>query len=112
MSELVIDLTTLDAVHATIAAHPVVVIRCWGPGCFPCTRYAPEFARAADRLSASSVATFYCAAVNVHEVPDFAMALGMRSIPTTLVYRGGQLVAQFSGYHSADDVVARVLAVA
>ncbi len=110
MSELVIDLTTLDAVHATIAAHPVVVIRCWGPGCFPCTRYAPEFARAAERLAISSVAPFYCAAVNVHEVPDFALATGIRSIPTTLIYRAGALVGQFSGYQGAADVVARVLA--
>ena len=46
--------------------------------------------------------------VNVDESPDLAAKFGIMSIPALLLFKGGELAAQKSGYMGKDEVLAYV----
>jgi thioredoxin 2 len=82
---------TFDA-HVSKTDVPVVV-DFWAPWCAPCHAMAPHFAAAAQRLEPR----FRFAKVNTDEEPDLSQRFAIRSIPTLIVFRGGQPVARQSG---------------
>jgi len=70
-----------------------LVLDVWAPWCGPCKSMAPQFAAAAKLLA--SEARF--AKLNSDEAPELSARLGIRSIPTLIVYRQGREVARQSG---------------
>lgn len=93
MSSLVqmLDEAGFDAA-VTAAATPVVV-DFWAPWCGPCRMMAPVFEAAAGQLGER--ARFL--KVNTDEAPALARRLGVRSIPTLMLFRGGREVKRVSG---------------
>jgi len=70
-----------------------VVIDVWAPWCGPCQAMAPHFAEAAKRLEPN----WRFAKLNSDDEPQIASRLGIRSIPTLIVYHQGREVARQSG---------------
>jgi len=70
-----------------------VVVDVWAPWCGPCRTMAPQFAAAANAMKTE--ARF--AKLNSDEAQELAGRLGIRSIPTLIVYRQGREVARQSG---------------
>jgi thioredoxin 2 len=70
-----------------------VVVDVWAPWCGPCKTMAPQFAAASNAMMTQ--ARF--AKLNSDEAQDIAGRLGIRSIPTLIVYRGGHEIARQSG---------------
>lgn len=70
-----------------------LVVDVWAPWCGPCKTMAPQFAAAARSMATE--ARF--AKLNSDEAPELASRLGIRSIPTLIVYRQGREVARQSG---------------
>ena len=70
-----------------------LVVDVWAPWCGPCRTMAPQFAAAAQAMATE--ARF--AKLNSDEVPELASRLGIRSIPTLIVFRQGHEVARQSG---------------
>ncbi len=69
-----------------------LVVDVWAPWCGPCKTMAPQFAVAAQSMATE--ARF--AKLNSDEAPELASRLGIRSIPTLIVYRQGREVARQS----------------
>jgi len=65
-----------------ITADNTVIIDFWAPWCGPCRGFAPVFEQAADQ---HPDVTF--AKVNTDVEQELAGALGIRSIPTLMVFR-------------------------
>ena len=65
-----------------------VVVDVWAPWCGPCRAMAPEFEKAAQSLEPR--ARFI--KLNSDKEQHIASRLGIRSIPTLLVFKGGQIV--------------------
>ena len=88
---LELDDSTFDEV-VTKSRLPLVV-DFWAPWCGPCKTFAPtflEFARAnAGRVLACKV--------NVDQARQTAARLGIQSIPTIALFRGGRIVAREVG---------------
>ena len=78
-----------------------LVVDFWAPWCGPCLMMAPHFESAAGRLEPM----YRLAKVNTEEVPQVAARYGIRSIPTMIVFRGGQEVARQSGAIGTEQIV-------
>ena len=81
------------------SATPVVV-DFWAEWCGPCRMIAP----ALDEISKELEGKVKIVKLNVDENPGVAGQLGIRSIPTLMVFKNGQVAAQKVGVASKSDL--------
>jgi thioredoxin 2 len=86
-----LDAASYDA-HTLRSGLPVLV-DFWAPWCAPCRAMSPLLDRVADERRTS----VQVAKVNTDENPELAGRLGIRSIPTLILYRDGKELARRSG---------------
>jgi thioredoxin 1 len=77
-----------------------VVVDFWAEWCGPCRMIAP----ALDELSKELEGKVKIVKLNVDENPGVAGQLGIRSIPTLMVFKNGQVAAQKVGAASKSDL--------
>ena len=77
-----------------------MLIDFWTPWCGPCRTMAPEFERAAASLEPA----VRLVKVNVDEEPRLAERFQVRSIPTLLLFKGGQVVESLVGLAQKDHL--------
>lgn len=70
-----------------------VVVDCWAAWCGPCQRFAPVFEEAVAKLEPR----YRLAKLDTDANPAVSARLGIRSIPTLVVYQGGKEKARISG---------------
>ena len=73
----------------------------WAEWCGPCKMMAPQFASAAARSKGRAV----FGKVDTERHPQLASRLGIRSIPTMVLFNRGREVARVSGAMTAADLL-------
>lgn len=89
----VINISTA-AYDTVVKKCDIVVIDCWAPWCQPCKNYAPIFE---DIASSSKKENVLFAKCNVENEQDLAAKFGIRSIPTVLIVKDGEVVEKKLG---------------
>lgn len=79
-----------------------LVVDFWAPWCGPCRSMAPAYEEAARVLEPQA----RLIKINTEEAQGLATRLGIRSIPTLAVFRGGGEVARTAGAMDAGRLVA------
>lgn len=70
-----------------------VLVDFWAPWCGPCRMIGPVI----EELSVENSGSFKIGKVNVDENNRLAMTYNVASIPTIMIFSGGQLVQQLMG---------------
>ena len=102
MSEGLKDLTVADFEAET--RNGVVLVDFWAPWCGPCRMQTPILQGLAARVAGRAK----IAKVNVDEEQELAMRYGVRSIPTLLLMKDGQVVQQLIGVQSEAKLAALI----
>ncbi|MCF7855079.1 MAG: thioredoxin [Candidatus Pacebacteria bacterium] len=71
----------------------ITLVDFWAPWCAPCRMQGPIVEKVAQQVGADVT----IAKVNVDEARQAAMDLGIRAIPTVIVFKEGQQAEQFVG---------------
>jgi len=77
----------------TIANGDTILVDFWAPWCGPCRAIAPHVEAIAEEYQGRAVV----AKVNVDNSPNTAAKYGIMSIPTLLVFKGGQVTQKLQG---------------
>lgn len=74
------------------SAQPVLV-DFWAPWCGPCRQIGPVI----EQLAGENAGSVKVVKLNVDEAPGSAQSYGVSSIPTLMVFKGGEVVDRFVG---------------
>ena len=101
--QVVTDETFARDVLSASSSLPVLV-DAWAAWCGPCRMIAPVV----DQLAAESGGRYKIAKLNVDENPRIAAQFNIRSIPTLLIFKNGQMVDQIVGVQPKQAIAARL----
>ena len=93
------NITKANFDELVIRSDKTVLLDFWAPWCGPCRMVAPIVEEIAGERE-----DLLLGKVNVDEEMELAMQFGVSSIPTLVVMKDGQAVAQAVGYRPKADI--------
>ncbi len=103
-SDKIITVTDSNWETEVLQASQPVLVDFWAEWCGPCKAIAPVL----DQLAEEWAGKALIAKVNVDEHPSLASQFSVRSIPTLLVMKEGQVAEQMVGAMSKSALQAKV----
>ena len=91
-SDAVIEFTDDNFDSEVLQAGGAVLVDFWAPWCGPCRQIAPMIDELADENPDAKVGK-----VNIDDNPGVAQRFGITSIPTLLLFKGGEVTETFVG---------------
>ena len=73
-----------------------VLVDFWAPSCAPCRQIAPLI----DELASENSGSAKVGKLNIAENPQAAQNFGITSIPTLMIFKGGEVVDRLVGAQS------------
>ena len=100
MGNATIKVTDATFQKDVLGSDTPVVVDFWAEWCGPCRMIAPHLDAIATELGGKVT----IAKVNIDENPEIASQVGIRSIPTLMIYKGGKHVNTQVGAGSRGDL--------
>ena len=105
MAENVVEITDNNFEDTVLNSDTPIVVDFWAEWCGPCKMIAPSLEQLADEYAG----TFKVGKLNVDDNRETAMKYGIRSIPTLLVIKEGDVAEQIVGAHPKDTLKNKIL---
>ncbi|KAG0652683.1 Thioredoxin [Hyphodiscus hymeniophilus] len=86
------NLASKDEFASAIKDNKVVVLDAFATWCGPCKVIAPQVVKFSDDFPGA-----HFVKLDVDEVPDVAQELGIRAMPTFLIFKDGEKVQEIVG---------------
>lgn len=88
-----------------LQAEGYVVVDFWGDGCEPCKAFMPEFEALAEEFAGK--ATF--GKLNTSKARRLAISQRVLGLPTIIIYKNGEKVAEVTGKETSKQKVQEML---
>jgi thioredoxin 1 len=89
----VLELTDANFQNEVLNSSEPVLVDFWAPWCGPCRKLAPMI----DELASENAGGVKIGKVNIDNNQSAAQQYGIESIPTLIIFRGGQPVERMVG---------------
>jgi len=99
---MAVELTT-ENFQDFVKSNDVVLVDFWAEWCAPCVMMAPVI----DELEGEMDGVKF-AKLNVDENPEIASTFGIMSIPTLMVFKGGEVADMVVGVVAKDTLKERI----
>ena len=90
---MALEFTSSNFKNDVLGSDKPVLVDFWAEWCGPCRMIGPIVEEIHNEYAGKAV----IGKLNVDENPDIAMNYGVRSIPTLLVFKGGEVVDKIVG---------------
>ena len=104
MAGNIIELTDSTFDEVIHSSDVPVLVDFWAPWCGPCIMMAPILEEIADNYAGKSK----ICKLNTDEARDSAMEFGINAIPTTILFRDGQVQKKWVGLTSKKNLIAAI----
>lgn len=104
MAEGILQATDADFEDSVINADKPVLVDFWAVWCGPCKMIEPEL----EKLAAEKPDDLIIARLNVDENRETAIKYGISTIPTLLLFKGGDSVKKLVGAMSKDKILSEI----
>jgi len=102
MSELIAAATDQNFDETVLKSTKPVLVDFWAPWCSPCRAVAPVL----DEASTQYADKILIVKVNIDENSDTPVQFGVRSIPTLLLFKNGEVIGTHIGTLTKAQLVA------
>ncbi len=99
-SDKIQQLTDTNWDQSVLKSPTPVLVDFWAEWCMPCRRIAPTV----DQLATEFHGRLTVGKMNVDENPDVPVKLGIKGIPTLMLFKGGSLVDSIVGAVDKDVI--------
>ena len=100
MSEKTFEATTVNFQNEVLKSDTPVLVDFWAEWCTPCKMIAPMV----DQIATEYQGKLRVAKLDADANPDVLMQYGIMSIPTLVLFKGGQPVVRITGFQPKDRI--------